>query len=59
MDMRPSGVVSEKALTAVVFLVALGFMVMLAGGPSEFMLSIQKTLEPIAVSVIHMVHPPV
>jgi len=35
-------------MTVVIFLIAMAFMVVLAGGPSEFMLAIERTLEAAA-----------
>ena len=46
--MRTSGIASEGKMTVVVFLIAIAFMVVLAGGPSEFMLAIERTLKAAA-----------
>lgn len=50
--MRTSGIASEKPMTLVVCLVAVGFLVMLAGGPSEFMHLFQQTVDSAAASVM-------
>jgi hypothetical protein len=41
-------------MTVVVFLIAIAFMVVLAGGPSEFMTAIERTLEAAAAGVFQM-----
>jgi hypothetical protein len=49
--MSTSGIASEGKLTVAVFLIALAFLVVLAGGPSEFMLAVERTLEAAAAGV--------
>ena len=49
--MRTSGVESDTPLTVAVLLIALAFLVVLAGGPSQFMLVIQQTLEPLVSAI--------
>ncbi len=56
--MRPSGVASERPMTFVVCLVALGFLVILAGGPSEFVLTVQQTIRSVAATVVQFVQHP-
>lgn len=43
--MRTSGIASERTLTIAVFLIAVSFLVVLAGGPHEFFTAIERTLE--------------
>lgn len=43
--MRTSGVGSENQMTLVIFVIALGFLMALAGGPGQLMLDIEHTLE--------------
>ena len=52
--MRTSGIASEGKMTVVIFLIAVAFMVVLAGGPSEFMTAIERTLEAAAAGVFQM-----
>ncbi len=52
--MRTSGIASEGKLTVIIFLIAIGFMMVLAGGPSEFMTAIERTLEAAADGVFQM-----
>jgi hypothetical protein len=52
--MRASGKGSEGTMTVVILLLAIGFMVVLAGGPSEFMTAIERTLEAAAAGVLQM-----
>ena len=49
--MRGSGIASEGKLTVAIFLIAIAFMMVLAGGPSEFMLAIERTLEAAVASI--------
>jgi hypothetical protein len=49
--MRTSGIASEGKLTVAVFLIAIGFLMVLAGGPSQFMLAVERTLEAAATGV--------
>ena len=48
--MRTSGIASERPMTLAVVLVALGFLIVLAGGPSQFLLKIERTLEWLLVA---------
>jgi hypothetical protein len=52
--MRASGKGSDGKMTVVILLLALGFMVVLAGGPSEFMTLVERTLEAAAAGVFQM-----
>lgn len=52
--MRTSGIASEGKMTVVVFLIAIAFMVVLAGGPSEFMTLVERTIEAAAAGVFQM-----
>ena len=52
--MRASGIASEGKLTVVIFLIAIAFMVVLAGGPSEFMTLLERTLEAAAAGAFQM-----
>ena len=52
--MRTSGALSEGRLTVAVFLIAFGFLVVLMGGPSEFMLTIQQGLEAVQATIVQM-----
>jgi hypothetical protein len=45
--MRTSGIASERPLTIAVFLIAVGFLMVLAGGPSEFFIAIERALEAV------------
>jgi hypothetical protein len=54
--MRTSGVANDAPLTVVVFVVALVFLVLLAGGPSEFMHAVQHVAEPVVSSVVQFFH---
>ncbi len=54
--MRTSGVASDTQLTLAVFLIALAFLVVLAGGPSQFMLAIQQTLEATTATIVQLYH---
>jgi hypothetical protein len=49
--MRTSGIASEGKLTVAVFLIAIGFLMVLAGGPSQFMMVVERTLEAAATGV--------
>jgi hypothetical protein len=49
--MRTSGIASEGKLTVAVFVIAIGFLMVLAGGPSQFMLAVERTLEAAATGV--------
>jgi hypothetical protein len=52
--MRTSGIASEGKLTVVIFLIAIAFMMVLAGGPSEFILVIERTLEAAAAGLFQI-----
>jgi hypothetical protein len=54
--MRTSGVASDTQLTLAVFLIALAFLVVLAGGPSQFMLAIQHTVEATTATIAQLFH---
>jgi hypothetical protein len=43
--MRTSGVASDRPLTWILFVVAFGFLVILAGGPMELLSVIQRVVE--------------
>jgi hypothetical protein len=49
--MKTPAVASETKLTVAIFLVAVVFLMVLAGGPSEFMLAIERTLESVAAGL--------
>jgi hypothetical protein len=51
--MRTSGTGSETGMTVAIALIAVAFLVILAGGPSEFMLAVERTLEAVAGTVYH------
>jgi hypothetical protein len=44
-------VASENKLTIAIFLIAIAFLMVLAGGPTEFMLAVERTFESIAAGV--------
>ena len=50
--MRTSGVASDRPLTFVVFFIALAFLVILAGGPMQFLLTVQRTVEVIVGLIV-------
>ena len=52
--MRTSGIASEGKLTVAIFLIAIAFLMVLAGGPVQFMLAIERTLEAVAASAYHV-----
>ena len=52
--MRASGKGADSKMTVVIFLIAIAFMVVLAGGPSEFMTLVERTLEAAAAGVFQM-----
>ena len=43
--MRTSGIASDRPMTIAVILVSIGFLIVLAGGPSQFLFTIEHTLE--------------
>jgi hypothetical protein len=49
--MRTSGIASEGKLTVAVFLIAIAFLVVLAGGPSQFMQVVERALEAAATGI--------
>jgi hypothetical protein len=53
--MRTSGVASDRSMTWVVFVVAFGFLVILAGGPMELLRIIQKAIEAIMGLILQLV----
>jgi hypothetical protein len=46
--MRTSGAATESQMTVMVCLVALGILMLLAGGPSEFMTRCERALQGVA-----------
>lgn len=52
--MRTSGVASDTQMTVAVFLVLLAFLVVLAGGPLQFMLAIQYTIEAVVSTMAQL-----
>ena len=42
---------SENKLTIAIFLIAIAFLMVLAGGPTEFMVAVERTLESVAGGV--------
>ena len=54
--MRTSGVASDRPLTWVLFFVAFGFLVILAGGPMELITLIQRAVEVIISLTFQFVH---
>ena len=55
MTMRTSGVGTENQLTIVVLIIAMAFVVMFAGGPSQFMHTVESGREGFAQGVHDMV----
>jgi hypothetical protein len=53
--MRTSGVASERSLTVVVLLLALALLVILAGGPFEFMYTVQRAIHSMASIIVQFV----
>ena len=51
--MRTSGIASDRPLTIAVVVVSIGFLVVLAGGPSQFLFTIEHTLEGLVTAVAH------
>jgi len=49
--MRTSGAATETRMTLAVALVALGIVMLLAGGPSEFMFACENMLRQVAESI--------
>ena len=47
-------IASETKLTIAIFLIAVGFLMVLAGGPTEFMLAVERTLESVAAGIYHI-----
>jgi small-conductance mechanosensitive channel len=54
--MRPSGAGSETQLTVAIVLVAIVFLVILAGGPSQLMRLVEQTLEAVVKSAADLYH---
>jgi len=52
--MRTSGRASETQLTFVVALVAIGFLVILNGGPGQFMADVEQMLEAVAAAILQV-----
>jgi hypothetical protein len=52
--MRSSGRASETQLTFVVTLVAIGFLVILAGGPVQVMADVEHMLEAVAAAIVQV-----
>ena len=52
--MRTSGRASETQLTFVVTLVAIGFLVILAGGPGQVMADVEHMLEAVAAAIVQV-----
>lgn len=46
--MRTSGAATESRMTLAISLVALGVLMLLAGGPAEFMLASERALQKVA-----------
>jgi len=51
--MRTSGAASETGMTVAIAVIALIFLIVLAGGPADFFLAIERTLEAIGGSLYH------
>ena len=49
--MRTSGAATESRLTFAMGIIALGVVMLLAGGPREFMLSCERVLQSLAESI--------
>ncbi len=45
--MRTSGAPTESSMTIIVVLVAFALLVFVAGGPREFLLALQRTIETV------------
>jgi small-conductance mechanosensitive channel len=54
--MKSSGVQSETKMTVAIVLVAVVFLVVLAGGPSQLMRVIEQTLEALVKSATDLYH---
>jgi hypothetical protein len=52
--MRTSGRASETQLTFVVTLVAIGFLVVLGGGPGQVMADVENLLEAAAAAIVQV-----
>jgi len=48
--MRTSGIASDRPMTVAVVLVSIGFLIILAGGPGQFLFIIERTLEWLLVT---------
>jgi hypothetical protein len=49
--MRTSGAATESRMTLAIFAVALGMLIVLAGGPSNFFVACDKTLRAVAEAI--------
>lgn len=49
--MRTSGAVTESRMTLAMAVIALGVVMLLAGGPAQFMLACERALQSIAEAV--------
>ena len=45
--MRTSGAPTESSMTITIVLIAFALLMMLAGGPREFLLALQRTVETV------------
>jgi hypothetical protein len=52
--MSTSGRASETQLTFVVALVAIGFLVILGGGPGQVMADVERMLEAVAATIVQV-----
>lgn len=49
--MRTSGAVTESRMTLAMAVIALGVVMLLAGGPAEFLLACERALQGIAEAI--------
>lgn len=54
--MRTSGAPNETSMIIVVGVIAVALLVVLAGGPSEFMYTVERGLRSVAISVGGLLH---
>jgi hypothetical protein len=52
--MRTSGATSENQMTWVILAIAIAFLMVLAGGPSQFVIAIERTLEAGAAALFQV-----
>jgi len=52
--MRTSGRASETTMTFAVALVAIGFLVILGGGPGQVMADVEHMLEAVAAAIVQV-----